>query len=620
MQETIQSTRNGETITWDFPARNLGALKPFGWAGVGIGLFAMAFMALWMGMPLWWGIQAVIGGQLFGLAFIAFAAMGLAGMRHAIRIFRGGLAILRDQTQCRVELSATHLKISELLGGARLNREVEIDNIDLLILDDLNVLDGSYRAGGLLGANDLECLTARLKKKKNTSKGHFPVIIGYPPEMLQEFGEVLVSETQDRQEALQLDAGRYANHSIGPIRRESESDVDEAIESEVRLVRGVEAMEISREQPADSDIVVREDDGTLAFQVPPTGLMKGSHGLFIFALLWLGFMTFFTIMMAVGNNNAGGGNPDEWGWVFGLAMVSVFWLVGIVMLICAINLGKRSLMLGIMDDMLFVERKSIFGKQWIQYQIDELDSIDVGPSGMEVNDVPVNELQLIPREGNTLGILSQRDDSELAWLASRLRDATGLVQGRSNSWQRLIDEPEQLDAVTVPKVTVISIANGCEIRIDEIGYRKMIFPAIFCFVFMGIGVAISAFALKEIQAGGIGTLIPAIVGFMFFAFSGITIVSLFVSYSRHFLIKARNDSLTVDRLGPLSRASFRWNTDEIKSVTCSDSGAKVNRRALHQLLIQVRGSTGLKMMLGRERSEIEYVVAQIHRAMPDLSR
>jgi hypothetical protein len=202
MQAAIQKIRDGETITWEFPTRDLRSLKGFGWVGIGIGLFGVLFIALWMGIPMWWGVQALMGGQWFGLLFIAFAAFGLAGMRYAIQFLCGGLAILRNQTRCTVELSAKHLRVCEWLGGARLKREIELDNIQLLVLGDVGEVDPSYRAGNMLRASDLECLSAKLQKTKSSQQSYFPIVIGYPPEMLRQFGEVLVSETKDRQVAI----------------------------------------------------------------------------------------------------------------------------------------------------------------------------------------------------------------------------------------------------------------------------------------------------------------------------------------------------------------------------------------------------------------------------------
>ena len=49
--------------------------------------------------------------------------------------------------------------------------------------------------------------------------------------------------------------------------------------------------------------------------------------------------------------------------------------------------------------------------------------IEVGPSGTEVNDVPINELQIHLISGKKRGLLSQRRDEELRWIAAELRKA-----------------------------------------------------------------------------------------------------------------------------------------------------------------------------------------------------
>ncbi len=621
MQDTIQSTRDGETIIWELPVRDLDSLKPFGWTGVGVGAFGILFMACWMGMPLWWGIQMIIAGQWFGLAFVLFAALGLAGMRHAMFALRCGLAVLRNQTRCTVELSATQLKVCEHLGGAKWRRKIEVNDIHLLVLGDLDEVDSSYRSGGMLAASDLECLSAKLKKSKGTGKKLFPIVIGYPTEMLHHFGEVLVNETKDRQAAFQMENDRDLDHAGGPIRRAPESGTREPKTGEVRLVHGEELAEVAHEQPLDSDIVVREEDGTLAFHVPPAGIWKGSHGLCFFSLIWLLFMTAFSpaFLFADRNGNAGPAAGIDWESVFAFGFVLLFWVVGISMLVAAINLGKRSLMIGVMDDMLFIERKSIFGKRWIQYPIDQLDAIEVGESGIEINDVAVNELQLFPRDEKKVGLLSQRDDDELHWLARRLRLATNINHRQTESWKRLLDEPEQLDSMNVPHVTVTPLADGCEIRIDRIGYRKLISPAITCSVLIAIGIG---FAVLMFQNGrnAFDNLFPIMFGVVFLSVAFGILFALYVSCSRHFLILVREDRLAIERFGPLSRRSFQWNLDQIKSITRCDSGTKVNGRRLDELQILAKGTPGLKMMLGREASEIDFVTAQIHRTMPGLDR
>ena len=45
---------------------------------------------------------------------------------------------------------------------------------------------------------------------------------------------------------------------------------------------------------------------------------------------------------------------------------------------------------------------------------------------MSVNDQPVRELQIQPKQGKTVGLLAQLNDEELEWVAYELRQQTGL--------------------------------------------------------------------------------------------------------------------------------------------------------------------------------------------------
>jgi hypothetical protein len=47
----------------------------------------------------------------------------------------------------------------------------------------------------------------------------------------------------------------------------------------------------------------------------------------------------------------------------------------------------------------------------------------LGRSGMEVNDKPVMELQIVCKDGKKVGFLSQRNEGELLWIAAVLRQA-----------------------------------------------------------------------------------------------------------------------------------------------------------------------------------------------------
>ena len=58
------------------------------------------------------------------------------------------------------------------------------------------------------------------------------------------------------------------------------------------------------------------------------------------------------------------------------------------------------------------------------WEANELSEIRVGHSGMSVNDIPVNELQIVDADGKkALGLLGQLDDQELRWIRAKLSQA-----------------------------------------------------------------------------------------------------------------------------------------------------------------------------------------------------
>ena len=73
-----------------------------------------------------------------------------------------------------------------------------------------------------------------------------------------------------------------------------------------------------------------------------------------------------------------------------------------------------------------------------EWPLGEVETVRVGPSGMEVNDVPVLELAILGHKGKLFGMLVGRDPRELAWMAGVLRQA--IRQARADA---LALEPAQ---------------------------------------------------------------------------------------------------------------------------------------------------------------------------------
>jgi hypothetical protein len=175
-------------------------------------------------------------------------------------------------------------------------------------------------------------------------------------------------------------------------------------------------------QPAGSPITIQRFEDGISISVPPAGLLRGSRGLFLFALLWNTILIIMTVMFGIIALQA---KAAEGVWIMPLAM-SLFWLVGIGLLLAAINMGRRQAGLAIAGGTLMVLQTGLFGKKQREWPLDQIAAIGVGPSGMEVNDGPVLELQIHDADGKRLSLLAGRSDQELEWLAHELRQAAGL--------------------------------------------------------------------------------------------------------------------------------------------------------------------------------------------------
>jgi hypothetical protein len=180
-------------------------------------------------------------------------------------------------------------------------------------------------------------------------------------------------------------------------------------------------------RPPGSPIEVKHYDDGVAITVPPAGLWKGSRGLFGFGLVWCGFMTVFSSMFLFIGANAQDVQGGDKLWILVLFMI-VFWAVGIGMLLGGINMGRRQAGLAVAGGTLMVMQIGIFGKKQREWLLAEVESIAVVSSGMEMNDVPVMQLQILDTDGKQLGLLAGRSDEELEWIAHELRVAGGISE------------------------------------------------------------------------------------------------------------------------------------------------------------------------------------------------
>jgi hypothetical protein len=167
------------------------------------------------------------------------------------------------------------------------------------------------------------------------------------------------------------------------------------------------------ERPAGSDVVVQHRPDGVTLIVPPGGVGRRTGGclcLFI-GLLFLGGALICLLApegIANADTNALGG----------------FWIClicGLPPLLCAIDIGRRSVALEVAGETLAVTSAGPFGTRKRLWQRAELADIRTGPSSYEMNDRPFTELQIHLKKGAKFGFAVGRDRDELAFLATALR-------------------------------------------------------------------------------------------------------------------------------------------------------------------------------------------------------
>jgi hypothetical protein len=174
----------------------------------------------------------------------------------------------------------------------------------------------------------------------------------------------------------------------------------------------------SRETLEGSDIALERTPAGLRIVVPPSGL-KAGRGIWPLGVFLLSFTLLFNSLFLFGRL---GQDADLSDLVPNLFM-SCFMLAGLGLSAAGWNVGQRSASLELDEDALVVTRYSPFGAQRVRLTREVLGDIRVAPSGVEINGQPVRELQIHAGGKKVVGLLSQRKERELEWIATNLRGA-----------------------------------------------------------------------------------------------------------------------------------------------------------------------------------------------------
>jgi len=381
----ITTERSPERTRFDLPMRDIGPLRFFG-------LLPMLFAVVFVWMPgreiVRMATRNLSGhGSSFEWVFVVFLSVFVI---VGLMPFGIGLFILAGRT--RVTVTKDKLSMTELAGPVWWSRKVMFDEVERLEIGGAKSADGQTPSflANLCG------ITVILKNGKKT-----PVAIGYPRTLLQPLVAEISSLMQRRGKTV----------TVAEITPKPESDL-EVIETEHRP-----------EKPTGSPIELTSTGSGAEFSVPARGLFKGSYGLIQFSIFWCTILSVISVSVIRGESSL----SDR---MAALGFFSIFWAVGIGMLVIGVHLGTRRWSLKADHSQLQITLKSALrSRQW-RWAASEIGEIRVGDSRTKVNGRTIEQLQILgPPGGRKTGLLSGCTHEELAWIATTLQ---GISRGQTS--------------------------------------------------------------------------------------------------------------------------------------------------------------------------------------------
>lgn len=347
------------------------------------GAMLVGFMLVWMSGPL----RGALGsdGAFRWFAFV-FALMGLPGVLLGLALVSAGVAVGAGTSHAVIEIAGGRLRLTEHFGPFQYTWVKPLESIRELRLEMAN----AAVAGGKVGGGSFAGLVAEVDGAKPFWIGAF-----YDRRVLEPLADALSELT-----------GR-------PVRvGTTTGDAAEAAGSEAEG-------EPEPTAPARTKVRILEQRDAVAIDAPPAGLIRGSHGVFVLAMIWTVFSAGFLLVLM--------GSPGGGGVVFVPALL--FSGLGIAFLVWSVHLGRQRVVVAINAHTVAIRKIGPLGVREQRHPRAELTAVRCGPSGITVNDRPVMELQFLFRDRTKVGCMAHLSERELRWIAAKLRHWLGWSGG-----------------------------------------------------------------------------------------------------------------------------------------------------------------------------------------------
>ncbi len=378
-------------IRYALPPRNLGKTRWVGLLPIAVGLVpATAALAMLIDTL----VSAANGQLAHGIMQVVTAlAVALVMTLFALATTAFGLAILRGR--CRIDVRDGYLRLTEIAGPFRWSWSRPIDALrSLEIHCDATRVNGEPVTSGPW--SDIAYIKAEFEAHKTLA-----LAILYPCLIVTDLAETLAERTTHKVRV--TFASPDSNQPNPPQRQPGDPPAKPRKPRRATI------------QPTTSRAILEPNNHGLTLRIPPIGFWKERMGLGKFGVAWCAFTAVVTCFLVMGRAPLGA-------WL----IIAAFWAVGLAMLLAGLNMAKRSAIVDVVADTLVITRSNLFGTKQSEWIADDLSAIRVGPSGMESNDVPILELQILPHDKPKAGFFAGRDNAELRWIATTLCDALRL--------------------------------------------------------------------------------------------------------------------------------------------------------------------------------------------------
>lgn len=617
------------------PRRVLGETKKIGWLPLVLGLFPLLFGFSWCSSIF---EMFQVGGAQAGfirIFLIGFAAVGLVPMWFGLKIFALGIAILRDQTYASIEVTDKNLICYESFYGFSFKRKISSLSIKQLVVRPLLDLYSNPNNGPDVDPDSdpsknipvfiQELFPSDLRVLITSEKIGKCILAAYPESIVTESATLLKKELDDVQFRLPSAQGTdgasenpEGSNTRVTIVNTTQADERENLEVQSNqqpitdqfttfagAVEPNSPVNTPTEPPTNSLLKVSHQDGTDVYEVPPQGWRRTASGLAVF---WNGFMLFATLIIIFGKPQ----NPlvNVWEFVGFVVFAVVFWAIGIGLAIWAWDSAKRSAMIGISGEQMFIETKSIFGTKWVEFNQSEIHSISVQNSDVSVNDVPVKHLVIETANQPPLGLFANLTNEELHWLAGRLKRSLNF------KWKNRLDISTAFDndgEIILPEKSRVVISHSVGRTIVEVPRQTLGKQLVSLFLFaLALAFVVGAFYFPA-QRLDFGLLI------FLTLFGGIFAASMLICFlygSRRWTIAASADYLSVTRRWPLGTKEMRFDRDDIKKICIGTNGLRTGNHHHHQLVVHTfQKKKAMTLMGGWSVKELKYVAATIYDAL-----